>query len=96
MTRTIRLAVLGMSHDHVWDFIKHAQITPGIDIVAAADPDSILRAKAVAHGVASITADPYAVLTRSDIDAVAIFADNRETTAGRRVLRGPDAGCCHQ
>lgn len=81
MTRTIRLAVLGMSHDHVWDFIKHAQTTPGVDIVVAADPDSILRAKAVAHGIATTSADTHAVLTRSDIDAVAIFADNRASVA---------------
>ncbi len=77
MTRNIRIGILGMSHDHVWDFIKHAPDVDSVDIIAAADGDPILRAKAVAHGIAITSADPYELLKRSDLDAVAVFADNR-------------------
>ncbi|MFM2033299.1 MAG: hypothetical protein RLZZ297_2064 [Chloroflexota bacterium] len=79
MARIVRIGILGLSHDHVWDFLAHRADTPGVEIVAAGDPDPLLRAKATAHGISTTVADPHDIIGRNDIDAVAIFADNRSS-----------------
>lgn len=79
MTRQIRIGILGMSHDHVWDFLKHAADAHQVACIAAADPDPILRAKAVAAGIATTYTSAEELLARNDLDAVAIFADNRQS-----------------
>jgi predicted dehydrogenase len=79
MKRQIRIGILGMSHDHVWDFLKHAPAVADVVIVAAADSDPILRAKASAAGVQTTYATADELLTRVELDAVAIFADNRQS-----------------
>lgn len=79
MPRNVRIGILGLSHDHVWDFVAHRADVPGVDIVAAGDADPLLRAKATAQGIKTTFADPYEIIARNDIDAVAIFADNRSS-----------------
>ena len=79
MKRQIRIGILGMSHDHVWGFLTHVPAVAGVIIVAAADPDPVLRAKAVAAGITTTYASAEELLNRSELDAVAIFADNRQS-----------------
>jgi predicted dehydrogenase len=81
MAAVIRIGIMGLCHDHVWSFIRHAQAHPEVSIVAAADADTALRSKAQAAGVATTYSDPYAMLAESTLDAVAIFGDNRSGPA---------------
>ena len=79
MKRQVRIGILGLSHDHVWDFVAHRASVSGVEFVAAGDPDPVLRAKAAANGITTTVSDPADIIARNDIDAVAIFADNRSS-----------------
>ncbi len=81
MATVLRIGIMGLCHDHVWSFIQHAVHNQSVTIVAAADADASLRDKATAHGVATTYADPYEMLAKSSLDAVAIFGDNRSGPA---------------
>jgi len=42
-SEVLRLAVLGMAHDHLWGLLKHQ--SPEVRVIAGADPDPALRAR---------------------------------------------------
>jgi len=48
LTKT-RLAIIGLNHDHVWGLLKDMSQVPQADLVAIADPNPRLIAKAKAH-----------------------------------------------
>ncbi len=76
MPTTVRVGILGMSHDHVWDVLRGAHEVAGLQIVAAADPDAELRAKATRLGVARVFAQPLELLATCELDAVLVMGDN--------------------
>ncbi len=80
MGNDLRIGIMGLSHDHVWDFIAHAKSNTTVQIVAAADADSDLRAKAERTGITKTHPDPFKMLEKNELDAVAIFGDNRSGT----------------
>lgn len=77
MTNILRIGIMGLSHDHVWGFIADAQANPTVQIVAVADPDSQLRDKATQAGMPKTYTDPLKMLEKTELDAVAVFGDNR-------------------
>jgi predicted dehydrogenase len=84
----LRVGVLGLSHDHVWSNLQSLAAGDLGELVAAADPDPRLRARATgAHGGVQ-THDAFdALLGRRDLDAVLVFTDNRASAElGARAL----------
>ncbi len=84
----LRVGVLGLSHDHVWPNLAAIAGSDLGRLVAAADPDPRLRERLErAHGDAQTHATYDALLERTDLDAVFVFADNRTSAElGRRAL----------
>ncbi len=76
MTKNLQLAVLGLSHDHVWSNLAEANLAPGIDVVAAADPHSALRQQFAAEYGRPTYSTAEELLDRESIDALFLFADN--------------------
>ena len=79
MGNILRIGIMGLSHDHVWDFLAHASTNPTVQIIAAGDADSQLRDKAEQAGIPKTYTDPYEMLEKNELDAVAIFGDNRSS-----------------
>jgi predicted dehydrogenase len=74
----LRVGILGLSHDHVWENLAALARGDLGQAVAVADPDPHLRARAEgAHAGIQAHATYDALLERSDLDAVLVFADNR-------------------
>ena len=84
----LRVGVLGLSHDHVWPNLAAVAASDLGRLVGAADPDPRLRERLErAHGDAQTHATYDALLERTDLDAVFVFADNRTSAElGRRAL----------
>ena len=74
----LRVGVLGLSHDHVWNNLAALAAGDLGHLVAAADPDPRLRERLRAvHGGVALHETFEALLERRDLDAVLVFADNR-------------------
>ena len=74
----MRVGVLGLSHDHVWGNLTALAAGDLGQAVAAADPDPLLRERLKrAHGGVEAHGAYDALLERTDLDAVLVFADNR-------------------
>lgn len=89
MADKLRVAVLGLSHDHVWWDINWLLQTPDIEVVAAADPHAALRDKFVAERGGEVYTEPDACLDAVAPDLVLCCDTNRrnvelvELAAGR-------------
>jgi predicted dehydrogenase len=74
----LRVGVLGLNHDHVWGNLAGLAGSELGQAVAAADPDPQLRERlAREHGGVAALETYDALLERTDLDAVLVFADNR-------------------
>ena len=49
MTRPLRIGVLGLTHDHVWDHLPDVRSNPDTRLVAVADPHQALLGRAEAR-----------------------------------------------
>ncbi len=76
MSKNLQVAVLGLSHDHVWGNLEDANLAPGVDVVAAADPHAALRQQFASEYGRPTYASAEELLDRETIDAVFLFADN--------------------
>ncbi|MEZ4866040.1 MAG: Gfo/Idh/MocA family oxidoreductase [Caldilineaceae bacterium] len=77
MTERLRIGVLGMTHDHIWGNLKDLRDSSLGELVAAADPNEELLAKAQAEYNCPQVFDSYEELLASvELDAVYIFGDN--------------------
>lgn len=73
----MRIATLGLHHDHVWSNLAELQATGRAELVAAADTDGELLAK-YRDEFPGTTYESYeALLDNESLDAVYIFASNR-------------------
>ncbi|MBT5265601.1 MAG: Gfo/Idh/MocA family oxidoreductase, partial [Rhodospirillaceae bacterium] len=78
-TENFRIAVLGLDHDHVWTVAAEFQASDGVDVIAAADRDGQLRAKAE-RDLGVLTYENFTeLLDRERLDAVCIYTDNRSS-----------------
>lgn len=74
----MRVAVLGLTHDHIWSNLRHLANVQGAKVVAAAEPDATLRERFAAETGRPTHASYDALLDRaSTFDAVFCFADNK-------------------
>jgi predicted dehydrogenase len=76
MSKTLRIGILGMTHDHVWDVLRHAHEVADMHIVAAADPSEELRQAATNAGIKTVFADYKELLDTTELDAVLVMGDN--------------------
>lgn len=76
MAQTLRIGILGMTHDHVWDVLRHAHEVEDMHIVAAADPSPELQQAATNAGIAKVFADYQELLDTVALDAVLVMGDN--------------------
>jgi predicted dehydrogenase len=74
----IRIGVLGLSHDHVWENLHTLVARDDAELVAAADLDEELRTKFAAEFNQPVLNDPYELLDTTEIDAVYVFSSNHE------------------
>ncbi len=85
---TLRVGVIGLSHDHVWGNLAALAAGDVGRLVAASEPDPELRARlARTHSGIDCLSSHEALLERRDLDAVLVFADNRASAdLGRRAV----------
>ena len=77
----LRVGVLGLSHDHVWATLRSVAEGELGALTAVAEPDALLRARlGREHGGVAMLATYEALLERTDLDAVLLFADNRASS----------------
>jgi predicted dehydrogenase len=74
----LNVGVLGLSHDHVWSNLNALLAGDLGQLVAAADPDPLLRERLSGlYGKAALHDSFDDLLERPDLDAVFVFSDNR-------------------
>src|SRR5262245_36407354 len=73
----LRVGVLGMTHDHIWGNLADLKNSSLGELVAAADPNEELLAKAQQdYACPAVFEDYEEMLEESELDAVYIFGDN--------------------
>lgn len=89
MTARLRVGVLGLHHDHVWQNLAAVATGEAGRLVAVAEPSARLRDRlGREHAGVDVHSSYDALLERSDLDAVLIFTDNRAgAELGVRTLR---------
>jgi predicted dehydrogenase len=81
MSNTIRVGVLGLTHDHVWTNLRHLKQSATGELVAVADPNPELRARAQKEfACQQLYADASTMLENEKLDAVYVFSDNATGT----------------
>ena len=76
---TLRIALLGLDHDHVWTVAAEVQRRADAVLVAAADKDGTLRTRAEAEFAIPTYPDAATLFEREELDAVFIYTDNRRS-----------------
>ena len=78
MTEPLRIGVLGLSHDHVWDNLPFLAAHTDADLIAAADPNEPLTTRAAEEYGCKTYASSAELLENEELDAVYIFTSNAE------------------
>lgn len=79
MADAIRVAVLGMAHDHLWSALKELDVLTDAELVAGADYEPALRAKFVEEtGCEQVFEDYEGLLDEAKPDAVFAFTATAE------------------
>ena len=79
MTKTYRVGVACMSHDHVWGELKHWQSLPNVELVAGSDDEPELLAKLKADfGVERVYPSFREMLEKEELDIVQAAGGNSE------------------
>ncbi len=76
MTTPIRIGVLGLTHDHIWDHLPDVHTNPDTRLVAVADPHQALLGRAESEYHCRPYSNPETMLDSEELDAVYIYADN--------------------
>ena len=78
----LKLAVMGMAHDHLWSMIKQAQALEGVAVVAGADPNPALQARFRERtGIGKVYAEHEEMLDRERPDGALVCSSNAEHRA---------------
>jgi predicted dehydrogenase len=72
----IRIAVLGLTHDHVWYNLRELKSLRDATLVAAADPNQPLRDRVAREFKCATYAGCEELLDRERVDAVYLYGDN--------------------
>jgi len=91
MTVPLRIGLLGLTHDHVWDNLPHLLNHRDANLVVAADPNPELLARVNELAPCSTSTNYDDVLNTENLDAVWIFGSNKvgaelATAAAKRGL----------
>lgn len=78
MADKIRVGVLGLSHDHIWENLAALNESSDGVLVAAADPHPELQEQVRSYGCERVFADYGELLDSVPLDAVYIYSDNRQ------------------
>ena len=78
MPSPLRVAVLGLSHDHVWDNLRLLTRENSADVVAASDPNPVLLRKFGEYSPAQTYESHLRLLDSERLDGVYIFSNNRD------------------
>ncbi|MEX1021175.1 MAG: Gfo/Idh/MocA family oxidoreductase [Litorilinea sp.] len=77
MAETLRVGVLGLTHDHVWQNLRELREVADVEIVAAADPnDELLYQFQQETGCEQIFTSYEPLLGEVEVDAAYVFSDN--------------------
>lgn len=77
MAETLRVGVLGLTHDHVWSNLRDLARVPDVEITAAADPnDELLYQFTEETGCEQVYQSYEPLLGEVELDAVFVFGDN--------------------
>ena len=78
MTDRLRIGVIGLSHDHIWDHLGDLTSSEHVEYVGAADPDAELRTKLGNKYGGRTWTDWREMLDTEPLDAVYVYASNQE------------------
>jgi predicted dehydrogenase len=78
MREHIRIGVLGLHHDHIWDNLQELAPLKNGRLIAAADPNEALRRRVSEEYGCTVHGGYQTLLESDEIDAVYIYASNRE------------------
>lgn len=76
MSKTYRIGVIGLTHDHVWSNLDDLETTPNAVLAAVADPNQPLLDKVTASHECATYIDPEEMADKEDLDAVFVYTDN--------------------
>ncbi len=78
MAESLKVGILGLTHDHAWGNLADLQQSPLGRLVAAADPHQPLLDKVSAETQCERTyLDPTEMLAKEKLDALYVFGDNK-------------------
>ena len=76
MSNPLRIGVLGLTHDHVWDHLPDVCSNPDTRLVAVADPQQALLGRAEAEFHCRPYSQAETMLDSEELDAVYLYSDN--------------------
>jgi predicted dehydrogenase len=76
MPAPLRIGVLGLTHDHVWEHLHDVRASADTRLVAVADPHQALLGRAEGEFYCRPYSNPGTMLDSEELDAVYIFSDN--------------------
>jgi len=77
MGETLRVGVIGLIHDHVWDNLPHLAAAEGAELVAIADANEPLRQRVADEYGCATYESPEQMVEAESLDAVYVYSDNR-------------------
>ncbi len=77
MPDKLRIGILGLSHDHIWEHVRELAESDQGALVAAADPHPSCAPKIASYGCEQLYEDAHQLLDSVKLDAVYIYGDNR-------------------
>ncbi|MCA9016900.1 MAG: Gfo/Idh/MocA family oxidoreductase, partial [Planctomycetaceae bacterium] len=74
----LRIGILGLIHDHVWDHLPQLQHSENAELVAAYDSNQALRDRISAEYHCPAYATPDELFAEHELDGVYIFSSNKQ------------------
>ncbi|WP_339731602.1 Gfo/Idh/MocA family oxidoreductase [uncultured Gimesia sp.] len=74
----LRIGVLGLIHDHVWDHLPQLQHSQNAELVAAFDSNQALRDRISDEYHCPVYATPDELFAQHELDGVYIFSSNKQ------------------
>ncbi len=78
MTKTYRIGVAGLTHDHVWGNLENLATSEKGQLAAVADPNQPLLDRVTQQYGCAAYADYREMVNRESLDALYVFCDNAQ------------------